>query len=299
MNIIRFSKQLDAVISENAELRQLASGFAFAEGPVWSEQLNGLYFTDFRQQKIYTWQPEHGVRLYREPSGRAVGLALDAQGRLIACESQSRRISVTLADGTVRTLASHYQGKRLNNTNDVVVSRNGAIYFSDPYSTSLGDTRELAFNGVYRYDPEADRLELLTDEFERPNGLAFSPDESRLYIDDTNRQHVRVFDVAADGSLTNGRMFAQLDAEAGRGGADGLKTDACGNVYVTGPGGIWIYAPSGEGLGRIELPELAANLCFAAPDHPRYAHTLFITASTSLYSLALNVPGSGQLAQKG
>jgi sugar lactone lactonase YvrE len=292
VTINRYSSKLDEIINQETELQPLAGGYKFVEGPVWCSRTEQLYFTDFPNYRIYTWSDRDGARIHREQSGRAVGLTLDAKGRLLACESQSRQITRTEEDGTIVDLVSRYQGKRLNNTNDLVVKKDGTIYFTDPYSTSLGDTRELPFNGVYRYDPESDTLDVLADDFEWPNGIAFSPDETLLYVDDTRRQHIRVFDVAANGTLQNGRLFAEMDPEAGRGGADGLKIDHLGNAYVTGPGGIWIFASSGERLGRIEMPEVAANLCFGSPQHSSYGSTLFITASATLYSLKLNVFGA-------
>ncbi|TDF98033.1 SMP-30/gluconolactonase/LRE family protein [Paenibacillus piri] len=292
MNIIRYSDRLDELISPGETAQKLASGFGFAEGPAWCPHTNRLYLTDFMNYRIYTWSHEDGLRLFREPSGRAVGLAVDAEGRLLSCETEPRRISRTEQDGTVTVLVTHYQGSRINNTNDVIVKKDGTIYFSDPYSTALGAPRDLSFNGVYRYDPKTDTLAAVVEDFNRPNGLAFSPDESLLYIDDTNEQNVKVYEVAPDGSLCNGRPFAELDTAAGPGAADGMKVDERGNVYVTGPGGIWIFAPSGERLGRIELPEVAANLCFGTPPESPLGNTLFITATSSLYSLKLNVRGA-------
>lgn len=292
MKIICYSDRLDELIAPGTTAQKLASGFGFAEGPAWCPHTGRLYFTDFMNYRIYTWSEAEGLNVFHEPSGRAVGLALDAEGRLLSCETEPRRISRTEKDGTVTDLITHYQGKRINNTNDVIVKKDGSIYFSDPYSTALGAPRDLDFNGVYRYDPKSGSLSAVVKDFGRPNGLAFSPDESLLYIDDTNEQNVRVYEVAADGSLHNGRLFAELDTSAGPGAADGMKVDERGNVYVTGPGGIWIIAPSGEMLGRLELTEVAANLCFGTPPESLLGSTLFITASSSLYSVKLQVRGA-------
>ncbi|MCU6791090.1 SMP-30/gluconolactonase/LRE family protein [Paenibacillus sp. WQ 127069] len=292
MNIIRYSEKLDHIISPEQTAQKLASGFSFSEGPVWCPRTNQLYFTDFPNHRIYTWNETNGLQLYSDQSDRAVGLTLDAKGRLLSCETLTRRISRTELDGSITALVTHYQGSRINNTNDVIVKKDGAIYFSDPYSTALGDTKDLDVNGVFRYDPQSGALDLLVEDFPRPNGLAFSPDESLLYIDDTTEQHVRVFEVNPDGSISNGRVFAELDTEAGPGAADGMKVDEHGNVYVTGPGGVWIFAPSGERLGRLEFPEVAANLCFGSPPESALGNTLFITASSSLYSLKLQVRGA-------
>ncbi|TBL80475.1 SMP-30/gluconolactonase/LRE family protein [Paenibacillus thalictri] len=280
------------LVSENAAFDQLASGFGFTEGPAWCARSERLYFTDFTCHRIYTWNRSEGVKLFREPSGRAIGLTMDAEGRLLACESQNRRISRTETDGSVTALASRFNGNRLSSPNDVIVKSDGAVYFTDPYSTAMGDTKEQPFNGVYRWNPQTGEVDVVVAEFERPNGLAFSPDERLLYINDTNKQHIKVYEVLPDGGVSNGRMFAELDTSAGPGAADGMKCDARGNVYVTGPGGIWIYALSGETLGRIEMPEVAANLCFGTPADSPVGTTLFITASTSVYSLQLNVCGA-------
>ncbi|MFH5183388.1 SMP-30/gluconolactonase/LRE family protein [Paenibacillus sp. TAB 01] len=292
MKIIRYSDRLDELLVPGTTAQKLVSGFGFAEGPAWCPHTDRLYFTDFMNYRIYTWSEAHGVQVFREPSGRAVGLALDAEGRLLSCETEPRRISRTEKDGTVTPLITHYQGMRINNTNDVIVKKDGSVYFTDPYSTALGAPRDLPFNGVYRYEPWSGTLSVIADDFNRPNGLAFSPDESLLYVDDTNEQNVRVYEVASDGSLHSGRLFAQLDTSAGPGAADGMKVDERGNVYVTGPGGIWILAPSGETLGRMELPEVAANLCFGTPPASPLGSTLFITASSSLYSVKLRVRGA-------
>ncbi|NHN29845.1 SMP-30/gluconolactonase/LRE family protein [Paenibacillus agricola] len=292
MTIIQYSERLNEIVEAGEGLQKLASGFVFSEGPVWCSRKNQLYFTDFPKHRIYTWSYAFGLQLYTEQSNRAVGLTLDAEGRLLACESVTRRISRTEEDGTIVGLATHFQGNRLNNTNDVIVKRDGTVYFSDPYSTMLGDTQELPFNGVFRCDPVTGTVDLLVDDFKRPNGLAFSPDESLLYIDDTSKQHIRAFDVVSDGTLKNGRLFAEMDTAAGPGAADGMKVDQLGNVYVTGPGGVWIFAPSGERLGRIEFPEVAANLCFGSPPDSPIGTTLFITASSALYSIKLKVCGA-------
>ncbi|WP_274650253.1 SMP-30/gluconolactonase/LRE family protein [Paenibacillus humicola] len=292
MNIIRYSAGLDGIVPEGREIRKLATGYSFAEGPVWCPRTSRLFFTDFPNQRIHVWSEAEGARLFKEKSGRAVGMAMDAEGRLILCESLERRISRIEPDGSVTPLATHYNGDRLNNTNDVIVKRDGSLYFSDPYSAMLGGPRDLNYNGVFRCDFATGEVELLTDEFERPNGLAFSPDETLLYVNDTNKQHIKVYDVAPDGSVSGGRLFAELDTNTGPGAADGMKTDERGNVYVTGPGGIWIIAPSGEPLGRIELPEVAANLCFGGSPGSDRRDILYITASTSLYCVRLEVCGA-------
>ena len=236
------------------------------------------------------WTPESGITNFRVPSGKSNGLTYDKQGRLVTCEHANRRVSRTAADGTVVTIASHYEGKRLNSPNDVVVKSDGSIYFSDPPYGLTADygiegEQDLDFQGVYRLSPDGQTLTLLIDDFDRPNGLCFSPDESILYIDDTERMHVRAFDVQSDGTIANGRVFAE---EEGEGAApDGMKIDVHGNVYLTGPGGIWVFDPSGEHLGIIQTPERSANLGWGGDDWS----TLFITASTSIYRVQCKVAG--------
>jgi gluconolactonase len=286
MEIVRYSTALDALIAPGTEPRRLATGYVWSEGPVWEAATESVIFTDFTPNRIYKWSEPAGVTLLTDTSARAVGLALDHQGRIVSCESRNRRIARYERDGSVTALASHYQGKRLHSPNDVIVKSDGAIYFTDPYSTAMGDTRELEHNGVYRIAPAGGELTLVA-AMERPNGLAFSPDERVLYVDDTNRQLIEVFDVRDDGSLGTGRIFARLDTSAGKGGADGMKVDFRGNLFVTGPGGLWILTPDGAAAGLLRFPEIPANLCWGGPG----LSTLFVTATTSLYSLPMATRG--------
>jgi gluconolactonase len=194
-------------------------------------------------------------------------------------------VSRTEPDGRVVALAERYEGKRLNSPNDIVVKSDGVIYFTDPPYGVKPEQRELTFQGVYRL-AAAGALTLLADDFERPNGLAFSPDEKVLYVDDSARKHVRAFDVNPDGTLANGRLFADMKSTA-QGSPDGMKVDERGHVYVTGPGGTWIFDPAGRHLGTLVTPEIPANCAFGAEDR----RTLFITARTSLYRVRVKVPG--------
>lgn len=279
------------IVPKGAKLEKLATGFIFTEGPVWDAAKACLFFSDIPGNKMRKWTKDKDIEIFRDPSGKSNGLTLDKQGRLIACEHANRRISRTEKDGTVVTVADKYEGKRLNSPNDVVVKSDGSICFSDPpYGLTaefgvLGE-QELPFQGVYRVSPDGKKLTLLVDDFEKPNGLAFSPDESLLYIDDTDRAHIRVFDVKPDGTICNGRVFAELKGDE-PGNVDGMKVDSEGNIYVTGPGGIWIFDPSGSKLGRINIPEVSANLAWGDEDWK----TLYITASTSLYRIRLGVKG--------
>ena len=279
------------IVPEGANLEKLATGFIFTEGPIWDAVGGGLFFSDIPADKMWKWTKDKGPEVVRDPSGKSNGLTLDKGGRLIACEHVNRRVSRTEEDGTVHAIADTYEGKRLNSPNDVVVKSDGSIYFSDPpygLTEEFGrlDVQELPFQGVYRISPDGESLTLLVDDFEKPNGLAFSPDESLLYIDDTDLSHVRVFDVDPDGAISNGRLFAELKGDE-PGSVDGMKVDSEGSVYVTGPGGIWVFDPSGGRLGRIDVPEVAANLAWGDEDW----QTLYITGSTSLYRIRLDVKG--------
>src|SRR5215207_703940 len=271
-------------------LERAAGGFSFTEGPVWRGE--DLLFSDIPNNRTVRYRPlPEGpeITTFRHPTGNANGLTLDPQGNLIACEHSTRRVTRVDANGNVETLVDAYEGKRLNSPNDVVVRSDGAVFFTDPpYGLrNMTEGKELPFNGVYRLDPDGS-VHLLADDFERPNGLAFSPDEHTLYIDDSSHFHVRAFDVAADGSLSGSRVLAELKPKADeRGVADGMKVDSEGNIYCTGPGGVWILNNAGRILGRIVMPEVTANLAWGDADR----RTLYLTGSTSLYRLRLSVPG--------
>jgi gluconolactonase len=284
-------REFSDIVPKGSKPEKIATGFVFTEGPIWDASQGCLFFSDIPANKMRKWTEAKGAELFREPSGKSNGLTLDKQGRLIACEHANRRVSRTEKDGTVVTIADKYNGKKLNSPNDVVVKSDGSIYFTDPpYGLTaefgnLGE-QELPFQGVYRLSADGKTLTLLVDDFDKPNGLAFSPDESLLYIDDTDRSHVRVFDVKPDGTITNGRIFVELKGTE-PGAVDGMKIDSEGNAYVTGPGGISIFDPSGKKLGRIDVPEVAANIAWGDKDWK----TLFITGSTSLYRIRLSIQG--------
>ncbi len=278
----------------------LVTGFQFTEGPVWHPD-GYLLFSDVPANRIYRWSPKQGLALFREPSGYANGLTLDQQGRLLACEHGNRRVSRTEADGQVVTLADRYQGRRLNSPNDLVVKSDGAIYFTDPpYGLGPTEQQELPFQGVFRLSPDG-TLTLLADDFDRPNGLAFSPDETILYVSDSNRDHVRAFDVQADGTLARGRVLAEMRLpgyyamghrrRVNVNVPDGMKVDMEGNLYVTGPGGLWLFRPDGTEVGLLVLPEFPANCAWGDADR----RSLYITARTSLYRVRCRVPGAPAL----
>jgi sugar lactone lactonase YvrE len=277
-----------AGIVGDAEVEKVSDGFQFTEGPVWMTE-GYLIFSDIPADTIYKWSPGQAeAEVYRRPSGHSNGLTLDRQGRLLACE-HDRRVSRTEPDGKVLTLAARYRGKRLNSPNDIVAKSDGGIYFTDPPYGLPGQSegKELEFQGVYRIEPDGS-LVLLDASFERPNGLAFSPDERVLYVDDTSKGHIRAFDVESDGTLSNGRVFAKLERPGAAGVPDGMKVDVHGNVFCTGPGGIWVVAPSGKILGTIEVPEVPANLAWGDDD----LKTLYITAQTGLYRIRVRTGGT-------
>jgi gluconolactonase len=275
---------------EAGDPEQIATGFEFTEGPVWHPD-GYLIFSDIPASRIYKWTPDGMVTIWREPSGFSNGLTLDYERRLIACEHGGRQVSRVAADGTVVTLADSYGGKRLNSPNDVVVKSDGTIYFTDPpygltppYGPSVQE-REQPCNGLYRITLDG-ALELLVDDFDRPNGLAFSADESILYVDDSPRRHVRAFDVRPDGTLANSRVLADMDHPQ-PGSPDGMKLDTEGHLYVTGATGVWVFEPNGTCLGVIVTPERPANCAWGDADR----QTLYITARTSLYRVRTTVPG--------
>lgn len=269
---------------EDGDPELVAGGFQFTEGPVWQAD-GSLIFSDIPASRLYRWTPETGAQVWREPTGNANGNTLDRQGRLLTCEHSGRRVSRTEADGTVKTLVDRYQGKKLNSPNDIVVKSNGVVYFTDPPYGIQPEEREQPCNGVYRVLPDG-AIELLVDDFDRPNGLAFSPDESILYIDDSPRRHVRAFDVRPDGTLTNSRIIADMDHPQ-PGSPDGMKIDEAGHLYVTGATGVWVFQPNGELLGVVTTPERPANCAWGDADRK----SLYVTARTSVYRIRTKVAG--------
>ncbi|WP_396627460.1 SMP-30/gluconolactonase/LRE family protein [Luteitalea sp.] len=275
---------LSALLAPGATVEKVVGDLGFTEGPLWMPG-GYLLFTDIPRNRIMRWHPTEGLSVHREPSQQANGLLRDREGRLVAAEHAARRVSRTAADGTITTLVDRHEGKRLNSPNDLAQARDGSLYFTDPpYGLpQQKEGKELEVNGVYRLSPSG-TLTLLASDFERPNGLGFSPDGKTLYVADTARQHVRAFDVQADGRLTNGRVFGVMTPWPGaQGGPDGLKVDARGHVFVTGAGGVWVFDAAGRTLGVIETPETPANCAFGDPD----GKTLYITARTSVFRIRL------------
>ncbi|MFC5648649.1 SMP-30/gluconolactonase/LRE family protein [Paenibacillus solisilvae] len=292
---LRFHSEWSRIVPEGTSVRKIADGFQFTEGPIWDREQAKLYFSDIPANRIYSWDSRDGLQLFREPSGNSNGLTLDRSGRLLACEHGNRRVSITDDDGRIRTLVESFGGKRLNSPNDIVVKSDGMIYFTDPpYGLSDPSEQEQPCQGVYRLNPDSSELELLYEGLHRPNGLAFSPDESILYVNDSSTQDLFAFDVTAEGTLSHYRLFARMDSTVGAGGPDGMKVDTEGNVYATGPGGIWVYNPAGEALGVLLVPEPAANLGWGGADR----RTLYITANTSVYAADLSIPGISVMRSK-
>jgi gluconolactonase len=274
------------VVPEDASVERLATGFQFTEGPHWTED-GTLLFSDIPANTVYEWMPEaDSVAVFRRPSGHANGIAETPQGRYLLAQHDGRVSKIT-ADGQAVVLADAYEGRRLNSPNDIDVKSNGNVYFTDPPYGVEDENRELEVNGVYRLDGSGE-LTLLADDFARPNGIAFSPDESVLYVNDTQRGHVRAFDVAADGTVENGRVFADGIGPDSTGAPDGMVVDRAGRVYTTGPGGFWIFDADGSLVRRVDVPERATNLAWGGPDH----QTLFITCTDSIFRLRTNATGT-------
>lgn len=294
MHVDKKDGKFDMVVGRDVRVEKLASGFVFTEGPVWHPREHFLLFSDIPGNTIRCWYPNEGVSTFRHPSNMANGNAYDRQGRIVTCEHATSRVSRTNLNGSIETLASHYSGSELNSPNDIVVKSDGAIFFTDPdygRMEHFGFPRDkaLGFQGVFRIDAEDGTLSLLADDFEQPNGLCFSPDESLLYINDTPRGHIRVFSVRPDGSITDCGLFAEVTGD-GEGAPDGMKTDLEGNVYCTGPGGIHVFDPDGTCLGVVRIPEKVANFAFGGTDFT----DVFVTASTSLYRFNVTIPGPAQ-----
>ena len=287
--------RLTGIVAPDALLEPLATGFDFLEGPIWLPGERALIFSDIPGDTMHRWDAAGGATVFRQPSHKANGNTLDGQGRMLTCEHATSRVVRQGSDGRLTVLASHYAGVELNSPNDIVVKSDGAIYFTDPNfgrrPTRHGVPRaqEQPCQGVYRLEPDAGTLSRLAADFDQPNGLCFSPDERQLFVNDSPRGHIRVFDVQADGTLTNGKVWAELRGE-GLGVPDGMKLDAAGNLYCAGPGGIHIFDTDATCLGVIRMSEQAANFCWGGDD----LCDLFIGASTTLYRV--RVQAAGRLA---
>jgi gluconolactonase len=300
MGVVANNPKVYDLVASSVQVEQLASGFSFTEGPVWHPD-GYLLFSDMPMDVRRKWTEADGIVEVMKPANKCNGMTLDADLNLIVCEHwTSQVVRATLnADGTEASrvaIASHYDSKELNSPNDVVVKSDGAIYFSDPnYGRRdvFGNPREqdLDFQGVYRIPPGGGDVTLLADDFEQPNGLCFSPDERTLYVNDSSVLHLRRYDIADDGSISGGEVILDGigDPDDFAGGiCDGMKCDEAGNVWVTGPGGIWVVTPDGEHLGTVEVPEHTGNLNWGGPDW----NVLYVPASTSVYRFECKVGGN-------
>jgi gluconolactonase len=279
------------LIDENAPVRSIGSGFLFTEGPIWHPTEHYLLFSDIPGDVRRRWDAKGGVREHARPSNKCNGMTRDGNLDLVVCEHATS--SVARFSGDKReVLATHFEGKELNSPNDIIVGRDGAIYFTDPTYGRMpvfGIERpvQLGFQGVYRIPPGGGAAQLLVERnlFSQPNGLCFSPDEKLLYVNDTVQTNIRVFDVE-DGGLKAMRVFASGISDHNQAGVpDGMKCDAQGNIWVTAPGGLWVYAPDGRLIGKLAIPENCANLHWGGADW----RTLFLTATTSVYAVPLKV----------
>ncbi len=291
MPIERATDDLDRIAPPGSDVEVLGSHFGGergpAEGPLWIREGGYLLFSDISNDRRMRWDPEDGFSVDKQGVNRHNGLTRDRQGRLLACEHDARRVTRVEADGSITVVANDYRGWRLNRPNDVVVRSDGSIFFTDPDTFQVDS--ELDLFGVYKVTPDLSRINLLVRDFVLPNGLAFSPDESVLYVADSRRGHVRAFDVEPHGrlALATDRVLAVLDRD-GPGAPDGMKVDVEGNVYCTGPGGIYVIEPSGRILGRILTgDEPPSNVAWGGGDWK----TLYYTTRHSLGRIRLNVPG--------
>jgi gluconolactonase len=284
-------------ILPNCVVAKLFTGTLWAEGPCWFSDGGFLVWSDIPNDRMLRWVEGLGVNVFRQPANNTNGHTRDREGRLVSCEHGARRVTRTEVDGTITVLADNYQGKRLNSPNDVVVKSDGTVWFTDPAYGIDADYEghksksEIGACYVYRLDPAAGTLEVVADDFARPNGIAFSPDEEILYIADTGMthdpdgpRHIRAFDVADGRHLRNGRVFAVCE----HGLFDGFRLDTEGNLWTSAGEGVNCYDPAGDLLGRIPIPEGVSNVTFGGPKRNR----LFITATTSLYAVYLNANGA-------
>lgn len=280
------------VVDAKAVLEKVAGGFLFTEGPIWHPLEKHLTFSDIPGNEMFRLGSDGKVSSFRKPSNMSNGSTYDADGRMLTCQHASSSVTRTEPDGSITTLATDFGGKELNSPNDVVVRADGQIYFTDPTYGRLdyfGVERELEMGaqGVYCVTPDGKRITRLADDFVQPNGLCFSLDHTTLYVNDTDRKHIRKFDVAEDGSTTGGDVWVEVTTGEGEGHPDGMKIDSKGNVYCTGPGGVHVITPEGETLGVIRMAEFTANFAWGGDD----LTDLYFTSSTSLYRIKVRTPG--------
>ena len=281
------------LVSADAPLDRIYHGLAFGEGPLWNRRDGTFLWVDIVGDTIFRWKPGAGAQIFLRPSTKANGLTFDREGRLCVAGWASRSVWRVEPDGKVTTLASHYQGKRINSPNDIVVRSDGAIYFTDSpgalYNVGMAaeDVQQyLDFQGVFRISPDGTRIDAVVTDTVYPNGLAFTPDESVLYVNDTRLGEIRAYDMRPDGSCGPMRLFHKLSGSE-PGIADGMKVDIEGNVYCTGPGGLHVIGPDGKLLGRIRIPDHCTNMAWGDADW----RSLYITTYSSVFRTRVNVPG--------
>ena len=281
-------------VPTGAKVTKLAGDLQFTEGPVWIKASRTLIFSDIPADELKQWTQAGGLATFRKPSQNANGNFVARDGRLYTCEHSGRRVAVQDKGGAVKTLVDSFEGKKLNSPNDVVLKSDGTVWFTDPEYGLKNDPnakgkklgKEQAGNYVYRHDPKTGRTTAVVKDFVQPNGLAFSPDEKKLYVADSGTpKHIRVFDVQADGSLKGGDVFCKIDV----GGPDGIRVDKDGRVWSSAGDGVQIFAKDGSLVGKIPVPEAPANLCFGGED----GKTLFMTARKSVYSIKVGVMDAG------
>ncbi len=283
-------KRMGEIVDSATFLEQVATGFRFLEGPVWDPYEKTLIFSDIMGNGLFCKNKHDSISIFRENSYLANGNTYDRSGRLLTCEHGTSRVTRLEKDGTTTILASHYQDRELNSPNDIIVSRDGSVFFTDPTPgrmARVGIPREqdLDFQGVYRIDPQG-QLHLLVDDFSKPNGLCLSLDEQFLYVNDTDLQHIRRFRLTPEGSLAEGLLWVELHGDE-PGVADGMKFDSQGYLYCSGPGGVQVYDTKANLVGRLLTPEVAANFTWGDED----LCSLYLAATTSLYRLRVKTPG--------
>ena len=284
-------RRLTEILPADGIVERIAAGFKFLEGPAWHPYQKHLRFSDILGNSILQWGDSEGLSLYRRNSFMANGNTYDREGRFLSCHHATNSIARAEADGVIKVLASHYGDKALNSPDDLVVKSDGSVYFTDPpygHEAKVGFPHklELDFSGVYRWDPADESLTLLTKAFDRPNGLCFSKDESRLYLTDSNEYNIHVFEVGADGLLAKGRHFAKTQGDE-PGVPDGIKVDIEDNLYCAAQGGLHVFKPDGSFLGRLLMSEVITNFTWGDDD----MRSLYLTGHTTLYRLRSKIPG--------
>lgn len=272
-------------VPDGAKAERIASGYQFVEGPVWHSD-GYLLFSDIPANTVYKWSEEGGSEVYLKPSGNSNGLMWDDQNRLILAQHGHRRVARIEEGGKEVALATHFEGKRLNSPNDLTLKSDGSIFFTDPPwgINNNPSAREIDWDGIYRLSPDGE-ITLLDKTITYPNGICFSPDETKLYVNNSGGRKIYVFDVVNDTTLANKKLFYSM---SGSGAADGMKVDTEGNVYSTGPGAVWIFKPDGTLLDKIELPQNPANVNWGGPENK----TLYMTAQNSIYRIKINAVGT-------